>query len=347
MQTTEDYFVIRVPRFAGYKTLVVNAAVILGGIIAAVYPQFGAKIDPTAFASYYDAITGGIIAMIGVVNVILRLVSTGPAAPFKKSSGDAGEDPAQKLAFTAALLESKLAKPQPVIWTTPSGVDDSTHKAMYMAWNGERDHTNWKNWTGKVVFDAVEGVYEQQPDGPVRCQWPECACHQRCDCETYPVVQLTAEEKRRDAGLARRMTAAFLVPFIAVPLMFASVAMLAGCETVQAVNAVASAESVEQRGFALYGTYVVLQERAAELVTDKAIPKAVRKRVQQADGIAFPLAERVRALSIELNEARLKFNTLSGGAERVQLAVVALARAIEVFGPSLQAVTAAVNEARA
>jgi hypothetical protein len=199
-----------------------------------------------------------------------------------------------------------------------------------------------------TVAQAIAYDRATMPDGPVRCVWPECACHQRCEpCETYPVVQLTTEEKRRERGLTRQVVAAFFAPLVAFPLLFSGVMLLAGCETVQAVNAVAAAESTEQRGFALYGTYVVLQERAAELVRDRSIPKAVRKRIQDADRIAYPLAERVRVLAIELNAARMAFNTAQGPADKVAATSAALGQAIVILAPAIQAVTAAVNEARA
>jgi hypothetical protein len=63
---------------------------------------------------------------------------------------------------------------------------------------------------------------------------------------------------------------------------------LAGC---QSANPIAAAETPEQRAFAAYGTFVILQETAADLVEDPAIPRGVKLRIIQAEERAKPVAD--------------------------------------------------------
>jgi hypothetical protein len=63
---------------------------------------------------------------------------------------------------------------------------------------------------------------------------------------------------------------------------------LAGCQT---ANPLAAAETSEQRAFAAYGTFVILQETAADLVEDPAIPRGAKLRIIQAEERAKPVAD--------------------------------------------------------
>ncbi len=63
---------------------------------------------------------------------------------------------------------------------------------------------------------------------------------------------------------------------------------LAGCQT---ANPIAAAETPEQRAFAAYGTFVILQETAADLAEDPAIPRGAKLRIIQAEERAKPVAD--------------------------------------------------------
>lgn len=57
------------------------------------------------------------------------------------------------------------------------------------------------------------------------------------------------------------------------------------------LNPVKQAETFEQKSFALYGTYVIFQGKAAELVQDTATPERVKQGLRDADKVAYPVAE--------------------------------------------------------
>ncbi len=54
---------------------------------------------------------------------------------------------------------------------------------------------------------------------------------------------------------------------------------------------VKQAETFEQKAFALYGTYVIFQGKAAELVQDQAVPEQIKQGLRDADKVAYPVAE--------------------------------------------------------
>ena len=63
---------------------------------------------------------------------------------------------------------------------------------------------------------------------------------------------------------------------------------LAGC---QSANPIAAAETPEQRAYAAYGTFVIAQETAADLVEDTSIPRGVKLRIIAAEERAKPVAD--------------------------------------------------------
>lgn len=67
----------------------------------------------------------------------------------------------------------------------------------------------------------------------------------------------------------------------------AAMVVLSACD----VNPVKQAETFEQKAFALYGTYVVFQEKAAELVQDSTTPERLKQGLRDADKAAYPVAE--------------------------------------------------------
>lgn len=78
--SNEDVWTIRVPKLSGYKTLMVSAATILFGLANAVWPEFQPPSADTV-TLVIDQLSGAIISVIGLVNLLLRLVTTGPAGP--------------------------------------------------------------------------------------------------------------------------------------------------------------------------------------------------------------------------------------------------------------------------
>ena len=71
-------------------------------------------------------------------------------------------------------------------------------------------------------------------------------------------------------------------------LLLCFTALLQGCA---GSNPIAAADTPEQRAYAAYGTFVIAQETAADLVEDASIPDGVRLRIISAEERAKPVAD--------------------------------------------------------
>lgn len=69
-------------------------------------------------------------------------------------------------------------------------------------------------------------------------------------------------------------------------------------------NPVRQAETFEQKAYALYGTYVIFQGKAAELVQDSVTPERVKQALRDADKAAYPVAEVLVDASVEVADIR-------------------------------------------
>lgn len=84
----------------------------------------------------------------------------------------------------------------------------------------------------------------------------------------------------------------------------AAVVMLAACTA----NPIAKAETFEQKAFALYGTYVIFQGKAAELVKDATVPDNVKQALRDADKVSYPVAEGLVDAAVEVGSIRDRLN---------------------------------------
>lgn len=93
----------------------------------------------------------------------------------------------------------------------------------------------------------------------------------------------------------------FVHPALLVVLLTLGVVFIGGC----AGNPIKAAETAEQKAFAAYGLFVVLEERAADVMGDPAVPDSVKTRIQRIDARLKPMADSVRktvALAQEVRE---------------------------------------------
>lgn len=70
---------------------------------------------------------------------------------------------------------------------------------------------------------------------------------------------------------------------IAVALLI----VLQGC----ANNPITAAKTIDQKAYALYGTFVVFEEQAVAIVVSPATPSTVKDAIRKADNIAKPVAD--------------------------------------------------------
>lgn len=92
---------------------------------------------------------------------------------------------------------------------------------------------------------------------------------------------------------------------------------LAGC---QSANPMAAANTNEQRAYAAYGTFVIFQEKAADLAEDSAIPRGVKLRIIQAEERAKPAADSLLDAYTEFLVIRAQFDAGQTTEEKVLIA---------------------------
>ena len=306
---TEDRFIISIPRLTGYKTLVTNIALIVVGLASAIWPRITTP-DPAAIGILFDQGTGLVVAIVGIVNAALRLQSTGPAGPFKPAKvGTAGGGGAE-----AGEVPAPIAMPLAAHLASLAHVSNVT---VAKALEGDR-----------AFSSAVP---------PTEVEWSRKA---KDRFGPFPMARLTWSS-------AQAFLAAFMLPSF---FLFAgtAIATMPGCASVQQINAIAQAETVEQRAFAAYGTFVVMEERAADIIGDKHIPKAARQRVQALDRVAKPAADALISLARQLKAARNRMSVAEIGSTSGQVASLSdeLASSLVAFGPKLSALVSAVNSVK-
>lgn len=111
-------------------------------------------------------------------------------------------------------------------------------------------------------------------------------------------------------------------------------------------NPVQQAETVEQKAYALYGTYVIFQERAAELVQDTATPENVKQALREADRVAYPVAESLVEAVLEVETIRQQVAAGMTSEERLTIAISNLSTIYFSAAPKLLAVIVAVKGAK-
>lgn len=101
--------------------------------------------------------------------------------------------------------------------------------------------------------------------------------------------------------------------------MLLAMVMLSGAMC-QGVNPVAEAETNEQRAYAAYGTFVIFQEKAVDLVNLPSISDSVKLRIIQAEELAKPVADDLLDAINEVEDIREQLAAGETTADRVLIA---------------------------
>lgn len=73
--------------------------------------------------------------------------------------------------------------------------------------------------------------------------------------------------------------------------VFLAGVVLAALSACSSINAVGAGESVAQKSYGLYGTFVVFEEQAAKLFQNPDVPPNVKQILSSADAAAKPVAD--------------------------------------------------------
>lgn len=107
---------------------------------------------------------------------------------------------------------------------------------------------------------------------------------------------------------------------------------------------IGNAETLEQKAFATYGTFVIAEETAAELMGSPNVPDTVKVTIQTMDGIAKPAADILLDVALEVAQARaaLQLNPDASLVDKLNVAVGALDAAYRDAKPKIDALQSVV-----
>lgn len=77
--------------------------------------------------------------------------------------------------------------------------------------------------------------------------------------------------------------------FLLTPLVAAMLVGMAACSGCSAINPLAAAEGVDEKGYAVMGTYNAFQKQIEKVVLDETLPTNVRLAAADADKAATPV----------------------------------------------------------
>lgn len=113
-----------------------------------------------------------------------------------------------------------------------------------------------------------------------------------------------------------------------------------------ASNPVAKAETIEQRAFATYGTFVIIEEQAAKLVSSGQISDSAVRAIARADAQVKSVADALLDIALEFVVIRAQYEAGATTEEKFVRTMNELNEWIERTRPLTATLIIAVNEAK-
>lgn len=105
------------------------------------------------------------------------------------------------------------------------------------------------------------------------------------------------------------------------------------------------AQTVEQKAYAVYGEFVVIEEQAAAVVQSAEVPVNVRKAVADADTVAKPIADALLNAAATVKKVQAEIAVGQSTEEKLVIATANLQKWVDELGPALQNLVSAVRGA--
>lgn len=102
------------------------------------------------------------------------------------------------------------------------------------------------------------------------------------------------------------------------------------------LNPVRHAETVEQKAYALYGTFVIFEEQAAALIKNPSIPADFKKELKKADGVAKPMADSLLDATLGIAQVREELKRGDTTEAKLKIAIENLDRTIVRTEPAIR-----------
>lgn len=113
-----------------------------------------------------------------------------------------------------------------------------------------------------------------------------------------------------------------------------------------ASNPVASASRPETVALALYGSFVIVEEAAADLNDSPNVSATIKAQLKAADAKASPVAEKLRPLAADVQKARADVAAATTTAAKLTAAIAAAQAGIDDAAPLISALTDLVKGAK-
>jgi hypothetical protein len=134
------------------------------------------------------------------------------------------------------------------------------------------------------------------------------------------------------------------IPKQSGPLVLAlACAASTSCVTVQPYDAISAAETLEQRTFALYGTYVWAQGVAADIVEDPEVPDSVAKAVGNAVVAARPPVRAAFELAVKAADIRRELRAGANVGDQLAAVLEDLGEAYTLAEPHVRQLVAVIG----
>lgn len=130
---------------------------------------------------------------------------------------------------------------------------------------------------------------------------------------------------------------------IAAMVLIAATAAMSACGS---LNPLARAQTVEQKAYAAYGQFLIVEEQAAALVQEPSVPASAKQAVARADAVAKPVADKLLAAVLAVGQVRDDIAAGKSTEEKLLIATADLQRWYDEVLPLVRDLASAVKGAR-
>ncbi len=116
---------------------------------------------------------------------------------------------------------------------------------------------------------------------------------------------------------------------------------LAGCA---ALNPFSPAKTLEQKSYALYGTFVVFEQQGAKVIQSPEVPNSVKRAIQQADATAKPAIDQLLVAANSLLTVKRELAAGTTDKEKINIAATNLKKWYDDSAPKVRCLIVVVQE---
>jgi hypothetical protein len=121
---------------------------------------------------------------------------------------------------------------------------------------------------------------------------------------------------------------------------------LSACQTMQQANPLAAAHHPDTTALAFYGSYVIVQEAAADIKENPATPPEVGAALKSGDAVAYPVVKELRPMAEEVQRIADEVAAGTTPQEKLAIAIASLNDWITRAAPLILDFTNAVTKAK-